>query len=146
MARKESLKEFSRNFHKFDELTMQGIKAAWSKHTENAFGFALDRVPVAGVILADSGSFTFAKITPQGIESQIVFAVPYAKMIERGTDRNGKAIRLKEVGELSYYAGGTRVNKRKKGEVGFLRKGIKQDTPALINDIFKAVGRAFNKV
>ncbi len=146
MARQESLKEFVRNMSKFDDLVVRGIQKAWQAHTVEAFGLSLENVPIASGNLARSGSFKSAKITARGIQSSIVYTQPYAAKLEKGVTDTGKLLQLKEAGELSYYAGGTKVIKAKKGKLGFVKKAIAKDNASLIADIFKVIGVSFNRI
>lgn len=100
---------------------------------------AQTRAPVASGTLEGSGSFLQARMTRGGVQSAVLFKVPYArKLNKRDAD-----IRLKEVGETSYYVNGTKVTKRRKGLLGFLDRSVDINKGRFTDISKKSVSKAF---
>ena len=138
MPQKETLKDFSNNIKKFPKILNRRVVDEWQKYTEEAFSLSLERVPILSANLANSGSFKKATITAQGIESAIVYTMPYANYIEGGKTAKGKPLNYKEVGEKSGP-----YTKAQKGQAKFLESSVEDEYDSAIEDVKKAISEAW---
>ena len=141
MARAK-LSAFIKALPKFSKGVQAEFLNSWNKNTKFTLAEANKKVPVAAGELQRSGKALKAEITPTGIKSYIEYTQPYA---ERLNDTDS-GVTLKEVGKLSYYSGGARVNKRQKGELGYLNKAVDQEADNFVNDLMKMIDKEWNQL
>jgi hypothetical protein len=136
-----TLKGFIKEFPKFGNDITSAVVADWNEETGYVQGEAQRRAPVAGGFLIRSSVIRRAVWTNRGVESKIIFTVPYAQKLNDITED----INLKEKDELSYTVRGMQVFKRKKGELGFLDLAVKNASlkDRFINIMNKAINRAW---
>ena len=146
MPKKETLQQFVKNLHKMSPAIQKMALTEWNQNTFIAANNARELAPFALGNLFDSINSIKARITPKGIVSYIVAKVPYAKMLETGFDRNGNPIQLKSPGEISYYANGTKILKRRKGVIGFMGKGIDKAEHLFIEGLKTVISKAWRIV
>jgi hypothetical protein len=140
MAKKETLEQFANNLHKFSPLIVKAVLKDWQNYTEESFADSQEKVPILTGDLLRSGNFKKATITPKGIESKIVYTMPYAQVIESG-ERNGKPIELKPQGfEYSH------ATKARQGQTKYLSSSVEDNTPNVIKDIMDSIGKAWDKI
>lgn len=92
------------------------VLRTWTLLTVEVMTKAQKLAPLASGALEGSAGFLRAKLTPNGVESSVMFKVPYARKLN---DKESGII-LKERGEISYMVGDTVVKKKRKGRLGFL--------------------------
>ncbi len=144
MAARESLKTFVDNIAKFDQLLVRGILNKFTLFTNEALTTAQKSSPKASGTLERSGSVKRAKITPTGVESGIVFNAPYALFLEGGVLPNGKEIKYKKRGEISYYAGGTKIRKARRGGDTFASRGVRSQSKKILDALNDEISKVFN--
>lgn len=118
------------------------IVKEWQMESLQVMADAQRLAPVASSTLQGSANTLSAKITDKGVESAVLFKVPYAAKLN---DKDS-GIRLKNRGELSYYAGGTKVKKAKKGRLGYLDIAVSKGIPFFNKLTQKAVSKQFLKI
>lgn len=132
-----TLKDFARNLNKFSPLIVQRIVRDWQNYTEESFAESQSKVPILTGDLARSGMFKKAAITPRGIESRIIYTMPYAVVIESG-ERDGKPITLRPAGYEYPHA-----TKAREGQFQYLSSSVKANEPEAIRDIKRSIGKAW---
>lgn len=143
MATTETLSTFIRNLPSFSNAVKAGFLNSWNKNTQYTLAESNKKIPVASGNLLRSGDALEAKLTSNGIVSSIVYKVPYAQ----GLNDVNSGLKLKEAGELSYLTpGGTKVNKRQKGELGYLDKAIKETANQFVDDISDIISKEWAKL
>lgn len=120
MSKKLTIAQFSKRLPTLNKSFLKALSRQWDLETLETLEDSRDNAPLASGTLINSSSTTRAKITNNGIESSIIYKVPYAKKLN---DPNS-GLRLKEKGELSYTVKGVMVFKDKKGELGFLSNAV----------------------
>ena len=140
MARRETLEQFARNLDKFSPLIVKRIIRDWQNYTEESFSDSQNKVPILSGDLLRSGSWKKATITPRGIESRIIYTMPYARVIEEGV-RDGKPIKLKPTGYK--YPNET---KAREGQFDYLGSSVDANTPNVEKDIFKSIEKAWELI
>ena len=146
MAKVESTETFIKNFGKLDDIIKKQIGKDWNLYTSDAFGFSQDNVPVWTGELRLSGDKLKARITIRGVESSIVYKVPYAGYVH---DHPGPLRSVPGPYPLWLGKGNGTVKQKKstQGEPGFLDKGIKKATPLWYDKILDAIADAYiNKI
>ena len=78
MAKKETLEEFIKNWHTFDERIVREALGGWNSNTLLAMSKAQFYSPLDTGNLQGSARRVRAKIGPNGIQSSYIFAMPYA--------------------------------------------------------------------
>lgn len=136
MAKKESLETFAKNLHRFNDIILNNVLKTWQNYTFGVLGTAQENVPILTGFLLRSGSQKKAVTTAKGIESQVVFTMPYARRIE-----SGEGIELKPKGYKYPHA-----TKERKGRTGFLSFAVEKEADPLMIDLKKDIGNAFNKI
>ena len=135
-----TLKAFIKEIPGINDELMKEVVAQWNVETQFVLSDSNKRVPIAAGFLQRSGITEAASFKPTGIQSKIVYNVPYASKLNDVSS----GLDLKESGELSYYAGGQRVNKQRKGELGFLDLAVEQASNK--KRFIKVVDKAISKV
>ena len=143
MAQKETVKQFSKNWNKFDDLVESALLSDWNKETVEVLNVSSKKVPVRIGDLQGSGKSIFAKITSKGIESSVKYTAPYAMAIEEGIIK-GTKIKLRPVGH-SFRADGTQ-SKRVKGQTHFLRDAVKEGESEFIKITSDAVSKGWRQI
>jgi len=141
-VRKNTIPNFVNDFKRSMLNVEEFALSSWNKWTLQTLADAQSKAPVASGTLEGSGGIKRASITPNGIESAIVFKVDYAK--ELNNEQSGLV--LKKRGELSYYAGDTRVKKIRKGVLGFANKARDRNMPLFKKLTQFAVSESFLKI
>jgi hypothetical protein len=136
MAKQETLEEFFKNWHKFDEKIVRQAVAGWNSNTLLAMSKAQFYSPVRTGQLQGSARRVRAKITKNGIESSYIFGVPYAIDFERGF----KIVGGKKV-ELTPR---TAINPN--AQIGFASKGADEQENEFMADLNRAISKAFNQI
>ena len=140
--KKNNIELFTARFKNFGIDVQNTASKLWNVATMGVLGDAQRKAPVASGALQGSGATLKAIITPQGIESALIFKVDYAK--ELNDPKSEK--RLKEVGELSYMVDGTRVNKRVKGELGFATNAKNENKDLFVELTKRVISKAFMSI
>lgn len=141
MANRETLEQFAKNLSKFSPTIVKRIVKDWNEYTVEVHAESQSRVPILSGDLLRSGTFKQAKITAQGIESYIVYNLPYAKVIEEGV-RDGKIISLKPQGYV-YPDGQT---KEREGRFSYLGTAVKNQLPDTITAIKRSISKAWELI
>ncbi len=136
MAKRETLEQFAKNLHKFSPLIQQRILKNWQTYTGETFAQSQDEFPILTGALLRSGSVRNAKITSNGIESSIVYNLPYAQRIHDG-DEEGN-LELKPVGFRYSHA-----TKAREGEFLYLEEPARIQRDQALKDIKKSIGEAW---
>jgi hypothetical protein len=139
---KAKLSDFVKALPRFPKKVRADFLNSWNKNTLFTLAEANKKVPVASGELQRSGVALKAEITPKGIVSYIEYKQPYASKLN---DVNS-GLKLKDAGQLSYTVKGTRVNKRQKGELGYLSKAIKQEADNFMKDINKIIDKEWRSL
>lgn len=129
MVGTESLDKFVRRLPNLATSIKQKVKADWTRNTILAGNEAKRVAPKKYGTLQRSLRFVKAEITPTGIESAFIFAVPYAYDLEIG-ERNGKELNIS-----------TDVNPE--AISGYSTHGIEKYEKQFIDDLKKAIGESF---
>jgi len=137
MARSETLEEFTKKLPSFPVVIQKRILKDWQTYTDEVFAQSQNEVPIASGALLRSGSVLNAKITSNGIESAIVYNLPYARKIHDGEDSKGRTINLKPAGYV--YPDGT--TKAREGEYLFLEEPARTQ----LDDVTKAISKSISK-
>jgi hypothetical protein len=141
MAKQESLQDFVKNLDKFPLLIQKSVVRDWQNMTDNVFAESQEKVPIHSGALLLSGQVVNARITKNGIESSIIYALPYARDIESGKREDGTDITLVDVG-VKY----NNFTKTRKGQFAYLSTSIESYEDIVINDIKKSIGLAWDKI
>jgi hypothetical protein len=141
MAQKEFVADFAKAFQMFPDKIEREVLRPWSIQTRETLSDAQSRAPIASGRLVGSGSMIQARVTNTGIQSSIVFNVPYAAKLN---DKNSR-LRLKEPGEISYRTP-TIVKKQRKGELGYLDNAVEAGNDYFTNIASRAVSIAFEAI
>jgi len=153
IKRGNDFRTFSRNFSNQMLKVDDNLLRNWTLATVNAMTNAQRLSPVASGTLEGSADYIRARVTSSGVQSAILFKVPYAKKLN---DKNS-GIRLKNKGEISYYVGkkninsttkkgkrgGTVVKKQRKGRLGFLDIAVDKQQASFNAFVGSAVSKAF---
>jgi hypothetical protein len=157
MARTEDLKTFIKNVPKWDDLMIKALVREWTAQTALTMEMARNFAPVASGNLVQSSDYKRAKITKNGLSSSYFFKVPYAKKLD---DKRAN-ITLKNPGELSYWnysqkvghtgkkkgvRRATRVNKAKKGILGYATRARERNENEFVEEVIAAVVGSFNAI
>lgn len=148
MAKKELLAQFVKKFPKLGDIIEKKVLNPWNIQTIETMGLAGERAPVASGTLEGSQDFLKAKVTATGIQSAILFKVPYAKLLNQKAPKSklGRSLILKNPGELSYRVNKTRVEKQRKGEFAFLTKQTEEDKSIFTKIVSIAVSKGWFQV
>jgi len=141
----KTLEDFIKNLNSMHFGIQELALKEWDEDTLIVQGKARENAPMTIGRLVRSIQNIKAKITKKGLESYIVAKVPYAKMLEIG-ERNGKRIRLKAPGELSYYLKGKKRFKKKKGQIGYISKAIDDTEDLFINGLKTIISKIWYKI
>jgi len=132
LSNKEDLDTFVRNLHKFPKAISDMVKNDWNKNTVLALSKATEYVPKKTGMLEGSGYTVTAKTGANGITSAFGFLMPYALDLEKG-ERDGKTITVR-----------TDINR--KAQTGYAKKGTEESAEYFIEDVKKAISRAFGGI
>jgi hypothetical protein len=134
MANKETLQEFIKNWHKFDDKVVRSAIAGWNSNTLLAMVKAQFYSPVDKGNLQGSARRVKAKITPTGIKSSYIFAEPYAYKLEKGVRDDG-------VTPLNIK---TTINPNARS--GYASKGADDQEPEFMRDLYRAISKAWREI
>ncbi len=150
MPSKETIQQFNENFKNASGVIQSLILNAWSGQTVVVKGSAKDIAPQTTLqALSKSIDAIKAKITDTGVTSYVVAKVPYAVVIEAG-ERDGKPIKLKPIGAVSYYVGKGKsrkaIKKIRQGVTGFLSKAARKEWPGFMEITKNTISKAWEKL
>ena len=140
---KKTIPGFTKSLRRMPELLQNEIIKSWNQNTIQTLDDAKQNAPVASGDLEGSGKFLKAKFTPNGIESQIIFSMPYAAKLNTGKLKNGKKIRLVKAGETSQRLKGVTIKKQRTGKLGYLNKAVQKNGQFFVDDIKKILGKVW---
>ncbi len=141
MPRKETLSQFAKNLHKFSPAIIKRILRDWQNYTEESFHLSQNRVPILTGDLQRSGGIKVAKITSKGIESSIIYNLPYAQVIESGIDRNSNPIVLRPQGFEYPHA-----TKAREGQFRFLAESVADEEKNVLDDLERSIEQAWELI
>lgn len=141
MAKKEELEVFAKNIKRWPKKVQELFTKTWQEYTDEVFGESQNQVPIAGGSLLRSGEVREAKVTSNGIESYIVYAVPYARTIHEGKTSRGKKIDLKPVGYRYPHA-----TKTREGKFKFLSDPMKEAEDELMDSLIEDISKSFDSI
>jgi hypothetical protein len=127
MAKREKLSTFIKNFIRLPTETQRMTIGDWNANTLLAMSLAQKYSPLKTGQLQGSARMLKAKVTPQGIESSFIFAVPYAYRMEKWTGNINQSI--------NPFA-----------QAGYAKRGVEEQEPFFILDLKKTIGKVFNKL
>lgn len=133
MAKKETLQDFVKNLGKYPALVEREALNMWNQETLATMGKAIFYAPKDKGTLQISVREVRAKLTPNGIKSAFVFAVPYAFDLERGKRKDGTEINIKTI-----------VNPN--AQSGYSARAVDEQEPFFISGLKKVIGIAFNRI
>lgn len=133
MARKETLQEFTKNFGRYPEMVQREAMTMWNQETLATVGKAIFYAPKDKGTLQNSARSVRAVVTPDGIKSAFIFAVPYAFRLEKGKDKAGKTLNIKTI-----------VNPN--AQKGYSSRAVDEQEPFFISGLKKVISKAFNRI
>jgi len=145
LPKKETLGQFVKNWNKFPTKLKSRIAENWQDYTDEVFAESQNKVPILSGQLQRSGTIKEARVTRQGVESLIVYNMPYANYIHNGLTKKGAVINLTEKGETVRTSAGT-FTKARKGEFLFLENPAKELRREAIKDISDSISKTFNEL
>jgi hypothetical protein len=141
MAQREFVADFAKEFQMFPDKIEREVLRPWTQQTIETWSDARARAPVASGDLVGKSNIVEAKVTAKGIQSSVVFRMPYAAKLN---DKKAN-IRLKEVGEISYYHP-QKIEKKRKGELGYLDNAVEAGSDYFTDIASRAVSIAFEAI
>ena len=128
MPKKETLGEFIKRLPKAFPSLSHKVLNLWNQNTLITMADAQTYAPVDKGTLQGSARAVRAKITPHGIKSAFIFAVPYARKLELD-----KTLHIR-----------THINPR--AQSGYASRAVKENENIFVSDLKKAVSQVWREL